>query len=264
MSDSALLDPVAAYDRIAQSFSRISETRQNYLRSIEQFITVRIPASSRSLLDVGAGDGSRSARIAKLAGLTEVVLLEPSAEMVRASTVKGEVWAIRAEDLPYRGARYDERRFDVITCLWNVLGHIPHAARPQVLRALGKMLTPGGMLFLDINHRYNAHSYGLLKTAARYFYDSLFPGPTNGDVEVAWETTSGKLRTFGHVFADGEVRALLSSAGLAIEERIVVDYSSGEVRRFAHQGNLLYVLRCNSSRDSASAWHTSSTSASVI
>ena len=77
-----------------------------------------------------------------------------------------EVWRARAEELASGGFESAER-FDVITCLWNVLGHVPTAEkRLHALSAIASLLTPNGRFFLDVNHRYNARSYGVFPTAA--------------------------------------------------------------------------------------------------
>jgi 2-polyprenyl-3-methyl-5-hydroxy-6-metoxy-1,4-benzoquinol methylase len=269
MNESCILDPVAAYDRLAAFYPQISRQRERYLHSIERLVASRIPPGSGSLLDVGAGDGSRSARIARLAGLTQVVLLEPSSEMVKGAGNAAEIWPVRAEDLGSANSiseRAKSRRFDVIVSLWNVLGHIAgEETRARVLRQLGRMSPANGKLFLDFNHRYNINSYGLAKTGARFLYDHLFPQSANGDVDVAWRIGNGECRTRGHVFTDAEVRKLASAADLVIDERVVVDYDTGRLRRFQYQGNLLYVFRRRSScRDSVNAPQTSFTSSSVI
>jgi len=49
-----LLDPVAAYDRVAPVYAGLSEQRRAYLDAIERLIVGEVPARSRSLLDVGA------------------------------------------------------------------------------------------------------------------------------------------------------------------------------------------------------------------
>lgn len=262
---SDVLDPVAAYDRVAPFFSEISGRRKRYLDSVDELTIARVPAGSRSLLDVGAGDGKRALQIARKAGLGEVVLLEPSGKMMKDSGSFPETWKIRAEDLGLGNAGPANRRFDVITCLWNVVGHIrPAETRLQVIRQLGRLLSPNGLLFLDVNHRYNVGSYGLLRTAGRFLYDQLSPGESNGDVTVSWSFGDNHCRTYGHVFTDREVRQLAVEAGLAISERIVVDYETGEVKRRGLEGNLLYVFRrCNSSSDSCNVSQTSCTSASV-
>ncbi len=273
MSPANVLDPVAAYDRLAAVFPEIARKRERYLLSIEKLIIERIPSGSASLLDVGAGDGSRSMRIAKAAKLTDVVLLEPSKEMIKRAPIGFEVWPIRAEDLLSQDSilktRERDKTFDNITCLWNVLGHIDdHAIRLRVLAKLGSMINSGGMIFLDVNHRYNAAAYGFFRTAVRILHDLVSPDIKNGDVVVGWRTPNGsdhQCRTYGHVFTDAEVRQLVRSAGLSIEQRIVVDYDNGKTRRFAHQGNFLYVMRRGtSSSDSRNASQTSCTSCSVI
>src|SRR5579872_3081426 len=74
-------DPVAAYSRLASLFADLSSRRERYLRGIEKCIVSRISSNAKKLLDVGAGDGSRALRIASAAGISEVVLVEPSKEM---------------------------------------------------------------------------------------------------------------------------------------------------------------------------------------
>jgi SAM-dependent methyltransferase len=224
------MDPVAAYDQIAPLYAAIAAQRHGYIEAVDRLVIAAIPAGSRSLLDVGAGDGSRSRRIAASCGITDLVMLEPSVAMQQGSA--GDFRTMRAEEL-------DSLRstFDVITCLWNVLGHV--SRRAEVLGQFARLLSPQGRIFLDLSHRYNVSHYGLLPTAARFLYDHLSPGETNGDVEVAW---NGRCVTKGHVFTHREVQSLCGAAGLRIEKRFVIDYATGQHRRWAGAGHLLYVL----------------------
>jgi SAM-dependent methyltransferase len=233
-----LLDPVAAYDRIAPVYARLAQQRQAYLDSVDRFVIAEIPPASRSLLDVGAGDGARAWRIAAAAGLPDLTLLEPSSVMRRGCPRQATIWATRAEDLQRR-----QGSFDVITCLWNVLGHVPVAARIQLLRQFARLLSAKGRIFIDLNHRYNARHYGALATAARFLRDFVSPGETNGDVTVTWDIEGRRVSTTGHVFTHREFLALSQAAGLIVEKRFVVDYASGQLRRWSWAGNLLYVLR---------------------
>jgi 2-polyprenyl-3-methyl-5-hydroxy-6-metoxy-1,4-benzoquinol methylase len=264
----AVLDPVAAYDRVAPFFSDITQRRNRYLESIDQLTVARIPVGSRSLLDVGAGDGKRGLQIARKAGLHEVVLLEPSTGMMRESESGARIWRIRAEDLELENLNSAERNrgFHVITCLWNVLGHIrPAKTRVQVLARLERLLSPEGVMFLDVNHRYNARSYGQLRTAGRFLHDQLWPGETNGDVTVNWNFGNMGCRTYGHLFSDPEIRQLTSDANLIVSESVVVDYETGEIKHRAWKGNLFYVLRRRSSAsNSFNRSQTSPTSTAVI
>lgn len=231
-----MMQPAAAYDRIASQYARISDQRRAYLDQVESLVIGNIPGWAESLLDVGAGDGTRAERIARAASIEQLVLLEPSAAMRGNGVFGAESLPITAEELTGL-----QREFDVITCLWNVLGHIDR--RADVLRQLARLLTPHGLIFIDVNHRYNAASYGLLRTAGRLLYDVLKPSPGNGDVVARWALDDGSFcKTKGHVFTDREVRKLVSAAELHIRKRFVIDYSTGEVKKWGHQGNLLYVL----------------------
>lgn len=234
-------DPVAAYDRIGPVFSRIAEKRRAYLESIDQLVISRILPGSRSMLDVGAGDGSRARRIAQTRQISELVLVEPSVSMQGRNA---QFRTMRAEEL-----HLVEGEFDVVTCLWNVLGHIfPSDARLEVLRQFARLTFPQGRIFVDIQHRYNARHYGAIPTALRFLRDQLRWNETNGDVVVAWDIEGVRCTTQGHVFTNREFRSLAQAAGLTIEKRFVVDYTTGECRQRSIEGHLLYVLARTAAR----------------
>ncbi len=197
------------------------------------------------MLDIGSGDAKRALSIARHAGIAHVTLLEPSAAMRREWPSGVTVWPIRAEQL-----REQNGSFQVITCLWNVLGHIfPEAARVEVLRQMARLLAPGGKAFVDVSHRYNARHYGRLPTLVRMAGDLLRDGA--GDVLTRWTVGAAPIVTRGHVFTDSEFHRLSRMAGLRIEQTHSVDYSSGVVHASRLRGHLLYrvsglrpVLRC--------------------
>ncbi len=196
------------------------------------------------MLDIGAGDGSRALRIASAAKLSRVVLLEPSAGMSGAVAGRAELWPIRCEDIQVSTI---SQRFDVITCLWNVLGHMPGSEkRIRALKTAAALLSPEGILFIDVVYRYNLRSYGVSMTAARWLRDQLAPSETSGDVVAKWQTAAGEIRAYGHVFIDREMRRLAHASGLECVERVVIDYETGKIRRTACLGNLFYVLRRSS------------------
>jgi len=280
-------NPIAAYDRVAAHYANLSRRREQYLLGVEGEIISQIPPGSRSLLDLGAGDGTRALRIAKQSGIERVVLVEPSKGMASQKSLDhAEIWPVRAETLAeyctvsagstnfaeaeegywHGGPETAEggcphtiaERFDVITCLWNVIGHIPGAdQRQRALRAVATLLSPGGRFFLDVNHRYNLRSYGVLPTSARWIRDLFFPSEHNGDVLARWSLDESSISTYGHVFTNREIMRLAESSGLEFQEQIVVDYETGRIRRFPFLGNLLYVFRRSSRMDSSSAPQTS-------
>jgi len=234
-------DPVAAYDRIGPVFSRIAEKRRAYLESIDQLVISGIPPGSRSMLDVGSGDGGRARRIAHARDIPELILIEPNVSM---QSRNAQFRTMRAEEL-----HLVEGEFDVITCLWNVLGHIfPADARLEVFRQFARLASPQGRIFVDVQHRYNVRHYGAIPTALRFLRDQLRWNETNGDVVVAWDVEGVRCTTHGHVFTDREFGSLAQAAGLNIEKRFVVDYATGECRRWSIEGHLLYVLARTASR----------------
>jgi len=230
-----VLDPVAAYNEIAPAFAELARERKAFLESVERLVISVIPAGSLSLLDVGAGDGSRARRIAQSRGISELMLLEPAAAMQCGGT---DIRTMRAEDL-----HAIETRFDVILCLWNVLGHVfPAAARIEVLRQFARLLAPHGKAFVDVAHRYNARHYGVAATAARFIHDLFNWREENGDVAVTWDLGGERTTTQGHVFTHSEIASMCRSAGLDIERKFVLDYATGQERRWDFEGHLLYVL----------------------
>jgi SAM-dependent methyltransferase len=237
-------DPVLAYNRIAQAYSDLARRRERYLIAVEREILSRVPSGSDSLLDIGAGDGCRASRIASQTKINRIVLAEPSEKMIALAPNGTEIWRTRAEEL---AARPTDDRFDVITCLWNVLGHIRgNIHRTEALNAVKNLLSHNGRFFTDVTHRYNARSYGLLPTVARFLYDSLVPGDRNGDITACWNIGEGQISTYGHVFTHNEVMVLARNCGLKLEECVVIDYEDGRVHANAYQGNLLYIFRRHS------------------
>ena len=236
--DSTSLAPVAAYDLVAPHYHSILATRRRYLDTIED-IVIAHSGHPRSLLDIGSGNGVRALRIARAAGIEDVILLEPSAGMRAQCPDQAEFWNCAATEIPQTA-----RRFDLITCLWNTLGHLENTdERVAVLATLKTLLTPAGRIFVDVNHRYNARAYGWAKTALRMLYDFFSPAEINGNVVVSWRDGDCQICTRGHVFTERELLHIFTRAGCAVKTRWVVDYRSGELQRSGWRGNLLYQLQ---------------------
>jgi hypothetical protein len=104
------------------------------------------------------------------------------------------------------------------------------------------MLVPAGFIFMDVNHRYNAASYGWTRTLLRMAHDYIVRSEAQGDVVVSWNAGDRTICTLGHVFTHKEMKHLFNAAGLKIAVRWVIDYEKGERRRFSMYGHLLYQL----------------------
>ena len=231
-----VLDAVAAYDRIASEFRELSRKRRPYLDAVDAAILRRPPqrAAGRAvgLLDVGAGDGRRALRIAERAGIARVVLAEPSAGMRGLIPPGVEVWDARMEALPESPSK-----FDIVLCLWNVLGHVPsRELRIAGLRNLGRVCS--GLIFLDVLNRYNVAECGVGVVLGR-----LLSSSQSGDVPVKWRSLAGDVETRGHVFSANEIEGLFREAGLRVIDRIVLNYRTGRREAWAFAGSLLYVLQ---------------------
>ncbi len=230
----------SAYDLLASAFRPLSRSRYAYLSSIDRIVETRIPTGAQAFLDVGAGDGVRAWRIARSRRITRLVLAEPGEAMsAYCQRLSGaEVWRIRAEDLPE-----GTQKFDAVTCLWNVLGHVEnHQKRLSALRKMRSLLSDRGQIFLDVNNRYNARSYGWVNTLGRILYDRIRPSETNGDVSYTWRVGDQHIPSNGHVFTPREMDNLVAGAGLRANARYVIDYETGRRYRSVFRGQLFYVL----------------------
>lgn len=226
------------YDTLAPHYREYSEKKSAYLEAVNQYIVDRIPPNAQSLLDVGAGDGIRGMAIARQKGIGYTVLCDLSSEMAARckNLYPSEVWQAPAEELPVTN-----RRFDVILCLWNVLGHLDdRRARIKALTGMGRLLSDAGMLFFDVNNRHNAVAYGRCEVFKRRVLDCLWPDERRGDATFDWDIGDKIFPAMGHLFTPKEIEGIIRESGLQIKERVAVDYSNGEISKVPYNGQLLY------------------------
>ncbi len=229
-----------AYDALAPHYRDYSGKRGEYLAAVDQYVIDGINAANPAILDVGAGDGVRGTTIARASQASRLVLSDNSAAMADMCRQQGadEVWECTAEELPGEDAT-----FDVVLCLWNVLGHIPdRASRVASLKRIVALLKPGGQLFIDVNNRHNALAYGRRRVLMRRLLDSVYYHESRGDVSYVWEVAGSKFPSRGHLFIPREVETLFAEAGLLVENRVSINYATGEKSDSPHAGQLVYTL----------------------
>jgi hypothetical protein len=232
-------DPVLAYDRLARAYAKIADKRKLYLAGVEREILARIPRESQSLLDIGAGDGSRALRLASAAGVSRIVLLEPSTQMLSARTEGVEIWRCRAEDLTNQPSG---EKFDVTICLWNVLGHISGSAKVRRCAAFSsgfRKMAVFSWTSTIVTMRAHTESFRPWLACCMTLCFLARRTAMSRRVGNLGPNASAPMATCSH----REIVQLAESAGLKMEERIVIDYGDGRVRRSPFQGNLLYVFR---------------------
>jgi SAM-dependent methyltransferase len=230
-------DAVTAYDALAPYYKSISAARSPYLEAVERIISTYVRGAG-SLLDIGAGDATRTCIIAESAGIQHVVAVEPSAGMRARCEREVHFWECRAAEIPET-----DLRFDVIICLWNVLGHIQMTKERLLTLAKAKrLLSPNGVMFLDVNHRYNAVAHGWGRTLWHMLRDYLFWSDTNGDVVVSWKIGKRPVYTHGHLFTEKELASLFQSAGFVVKSEWALNYRTGASCKSSLHGSLLYRL----------------------
>ena len=136
-----------------------------------------------------------------------------------------------------------EDKFGIVTCLWNVLGHVPSdELRLNSLKNMSKFLSDDGHIFLDVNNRYNVKHYGILNVLRNIFKDVFYYKSPNGDFELKVMTKSGILQTTVHIFTPREIESLIRQSGLKVVKREIIDYKTGKKSRSILGGQLVYKL----------------------
>lgn len=230
-----------AFDKLAPYYQSYAARRANYIRSVDRIVIENAPIPRSSLLDIGSGDGIRGIRISKQLGIRIVVAVDSSKEMIRLckNLPFTQVWHTKAENLDH----YKGDHFDIIICLWNVLGHIESPiARIQAFINMRLLLRTGGRIIIDINNRYNLAEYGVLKVLYNLIRDSIYKTNRSGDVEYIQKIQGNKINAKGHLFSPIEIETLIKKSGLRVEQKYVVDYDTGKRKLLNIFGQLVYVL----------------------
>lgn len=236
----------AQYDAAAPHYRTIAAQRAEYLNAIDAHIVQRAPSTVRALCDVGAADGVRGLHLAEKLQAQRVFLCEPSREMLKfchknsapQSSDRVTVWQGTAENIPLEAGP-----FDVIVCLWNVLGHMRDSkARIQALAHMAHLLTPGGRIFLDVNNRHNASAYGFWRVLYRRIADSVAFDERRGDAVYTLPLPCGTVQGMGHLFVPAELKHLCAAAQVKVVECFSVDYCTGKKSFSLWRGQLFMTL----------------------
>ncbi len=231
------------YDTFAPHYHEYAQAKSAYLAAVDAVILRTIqtsPQKERKVLDVGPGDGKRIDALRKKADFDHLTVIESSKEMAglckkfsRTSVIHGD---IISSDLP-------DNSFNYITCLWNVLGHIASAKdRQKALSTMARLLKPGGLIFFDVNNRYNYAQYGS-KAFANMVKDCARNDDSSGDIKFKVHVKDSiNIDAEVHLFSPWEIQKNIYHSGLNIVKRYYIHYSSGKIVPTFLQGQLLYIL----------------------
>jgi len=229
------------YDAFAPQYREYSQSRNSYLAAIDELLLGGFRGKVRRVLDYGAGDGVRGARLFKGLGAERLVQADVSEEMLKLCREQGaaaEYWNVSSDQW-----KKTPERFDLILCLWNVLGHIrPFAERQKVLADLRTVAAPGARLCFDVNNRHYV-GYGKWTSLSRRLLDFVWPDYSRGDTRFMWKIGNAQFPAQGHLFIMAELRELIGTTGWTIEDWRAVDYATGRVSSNHCQGQLFFILR---------------------
>lgn len=231
------------YDRLAPYFSLYSKRKQLYLNSTDKIILRLTSKGGGSILDVGAGDGIRGNNIFKKLKFKSIIFMDSSSKMAYLcrKRFKKNVYKL---DVSSSGISVVRERFDIILCLWNVLGHMSTPKkRLKALINMKKLLKNNGKIFIDVSNRYNIAYYGWLNVLTNMIKDLIFHSERNG--EFAYNLRINKLVSIpssNHFFTPYEMKTLIEKAGLSIDRQLYVNYSTGLIESTFLKGSLFYVL----------------------
>ncbi|WP_226366959.1 bifunctional 2-polyprenyl-6-hydroxyphenol methylase/3-demethylubiquinol 3-O-methyltransferase UbiG [Pseudonocardia sp. ICBG162] len=216
------------YDAYASGYESYVRRHAGYLFAVEKaIIEVSNGRSDIALLDVGTGTGERLQRLVLELLPNRVTAIDNSREMValaRRNCPVADVRTLALGDPELSSAI--PGGFDLVTCLSNVLGHVPRDLLVPGLRQIRSLLKPGGTFVLDVNNRYNAASYGGGRVARNIIRDCVLP--RGRSFTAAYQAGDEVLRTQVHLFRPAEVIALLRKSGFASVRVGFRDYATGE------------------------------------
>lgn len=244
-SQEMLLDSEGFYTALATVYSSLCDERTRYIEAVDCLVkqtTTSRKGTGSAWLDVGAGDGVRIADLTSdFAG--ELWLIEPAkplAKMAKESVPDSIVLEQTLEDAA-GSPTLKGKQFDVITCLWNVIGHVDDPKK--FLREVGRLIDSKGILIIDVNNRHNVKQYGIGATL-RNMLMSIFKTSTD-----KWRfpvSKSPDVTTLSWITNAREIEALANDAGLRLVRRLFVDYETGKTsRRGFWRGQIYYEFSRN-------------------
>ena len=228
------------YTKFAGSYAEYALTKNSYLSAIDEFV-IRESKNSAKMIDIGSGNGIRSKKIADSIKVSELTLVDNSHGMV--SLLKNiEKASVILDDIS--NVKFKSKdKFEIVTCLWNVIGHIPTIEERSIaMKNIRESLMQDGLAFIDVNNRYNISEYGLRNVIKNIFKDIILRRKTNGNFELKVRTDREIIKTEVHIFYPFEMNRLIKSSGLKIIKRQIINYQTGKKCRSILGGQLVYKL----------------------
>ena len=228
-----------AYDHLALHYREYSLQKINYIHSVDHIVEKNCNNQHHIILDFGCGDGERGSELYKKINASYLVQADISSKMLAKCSERGvanELW-----DVSDLSTIQPTKKFDLILCLWNVIGHIQtFEERVKTIQWLKESLACSGKIFFDVNNRHYK-GYGTFRTMYRRIIDFLNPNYSRGDVNFSWKINDETIPIVGHLFTFCEIEDMCNKAGLRIDNWWAIDYKSGVVSKNCNFGQLLFM-----------------------
>lgn len=136
----------AAYDGLGASFGEWDERIRGdpWERFLDE-LSARLPAGAR-VLDLGCGNGRKTARLAGAFDLTAVDISEEQLRLARALMPQA---SFVHDDLGRLD--FEPETFDAVTALYSIV-HLPREEHQAVFAAVARWLKPGGLFLASLGH----------------------------------------------------------------------------------------------------------------
>lgn len=222
------------YDSIADEYALLRKKRNAYLRKVDSIIIEDFDTKAKRVLDVGSGDGSRGIKIFRSINADEICMVEESREIIknierdeRINIYLGSIQTFQSQ-----------QSFDLILCLWNVLGHVDtFEERVRILKMLKSLLSADGVIVIDFNNRHNYRHYGIVSVLRNLLKSAFIKEP--GWFDIKNRETNTKV----YIHSYFEIKRMISLAGLRIKSLRIVDYDNGDTYRNLFKGQFLFYLQ---------------------
>jgi SAM-dependent methyltransferase len=136
----------AGYDALADSFGEwMARVEGDPWKRFLDELAARLPANAR-VLDLGCGNGSKTARLAGRFDVLGVDVSERQLQLARAE-VPGATF-VHAD---FMELDFPTETFDAVTALYSLV-HAPREDYPALFRRIGDWLKPGGHFLASMSH----------------------------------------------------------------------------------------------------------------
>lgn len=231
------------YDEYAKFYDKYLQKRKKYHHTIDRMIIKNLGSSGDiKLIDLGCGNGKRSARIAKKCNILDITFVDDSSEMLNLSKrfMNNKFYFISISSKKFKISK----KMDIALCLANVLGHMDNKKeRLLALQNINKSLKSGGTLYIDVNNRYNISAYGIKAVFKNYIKDLCWNSDINGDYLATIPYVKSEISTKVHLFTSSEIEHLLTSEGFKIINKYSINYTTGKIEKFTFNGQLFYEVK---------------------